>query len=102
MVSRVEELCESAPRTTFTRDIIDRAIDKTVKKVKTLATEKRYALALAGAIFLYQPTDSQGKPGVSEAVKAYCVNTSERTLKILRDFSISGNGSIDYREIHVL
>ena len=78
------------------------AIDKTVKKVKSLATEKRYALALAGAIFLYQPTDSEGKPGVSEAVKAYCVNTSERTLKILRDFSMSGNDDIDYREMCVV
>ena len=79
-------MCESAPRTTFTRDIIDRAIDKTVKMVKSLAR----------AILLYQPTDSQGKPGTSEAVKAYCINTSECTLKILRDLSISGDGGIDY------
>ena len=85
-------MCESAPRTTFTRDIIDRAIDKTVKMVKSLAT----------AILLYQPTDSRRKPGVFKAVKAYGVNTPESTLKILRDFSVSGNGGIDYREIHVL
>ena len=92
MASWGEELCERAPRTTFTRDTIDGAIDKTVKKVERLAR----------AILLYQPTGSQGKPGISEAVKAYCINTSEHTLKILRDVSISGDGGIDYWEIHVL
>ena len=45
----------------------------------------------ATAILLYQPTDFRGKPGVSDLMKAYCINTSScRRGLLMEDFYSAG------------
>ena len=52
---------------------------------------------LATAILFYQPTDFRGRPGISNSMKAYCINASECRRKVLmRDFSVSGDGGIEF------
>lgn len=45
----------------------------------------------ATAVLLYQPTDFRGKPGVTDAMKAYCTNiTACRREELMRYFDVEG------------
>ena len=46
----------------------------------------------ATAILLYQPTDFRGKPGVTEAMKMYCTNTTAcRREELMKYFDVAGS-----------